>query len=133
MSAAYGGVGEALEYSATAVFDFTTTQRSAGPELAVSNNFSGIGFHSLDFSVTVDDGATQTYIFSSLTGAESFFTAHALDLGSPSPADAQSVQLDYSLSYAGTYGERASRRFWLHLRHRGSADHRHIPSPRPGR
>ena len=101
MSAAYGGAGEALEYSATAVFDFTTT-KSQSLELYLQNyNFSGIGFGTLNFSVTVGDGAPQTYSLSSLTGAESFFTAHALDLGSPAVG---SVQLEYSLSYAGTYG-----------------------------
>ncbi len=103
MSAAYGGGGEALEYSATSVFDFTTTQRETIYLNLQSYQLSGIGFGSLDFSVTVHDGASQTYMFSSLTGAESFFTAHPLDLGSLA-GGSQSIQLDYSLSYAGTYG-----------------------------
>ena len=107
MSAAYGGMlevngdlGPALTYSATAVFDFTTTKSQSLELYLQDDNFSGIGFGSLDFSVTVGDSPPQTYSLSSLTGAESFFKAHALDLGSPAIGP-QSIQLEYSLYYAG--------------------------------
>jgi hypothetical protein len=106
MSAAYGGGGEALEYSATAVFDFTTTRKETIYLNLQSYQLSGIGFGSLDFSVT-GDGPSQTYSLSSLTGAESFFEAHALDLGLL-VSGSQSIQLEYSLSYASGYGYSAN-------------------------
>jgi DNA-binding transcriptional LysR family regulator len=51
----------------------------------LSDNFTGIGFDSLELQVTTAvNGTTQTYRFSSLTGsdgAEVFFAAHPLPLG----------------------------------------------------
>ena len=102
MSAAYSGVSE--EYSATAVFDFSVSPGEALDLNLVSDNVSGIGFNSLELQVTPPDGTTQTYKFSGLTGsdgAETFFAANALPLGTISGA--QSVSLSYDLTFnAGT-------------------------------
>ncbi len=71
----------------------------------LSDNFSGIGFNSLELQVTLN-GNTQTYTFSSLTGAagaETFFAAHALYLGAISGGAQASVSLSYDLTFsAGT-------------------------------
>jgi PEP-CTERM motif len=106
MSAAYGGTGQALTYEATATFDFSTSKREALDLNLLADNFSGIGFNSLELQVTPLDGTTQTYTFSSLTGsagAEAFF-ARAIPLGTISGADTQpSVTLSYDLTFsAGT-------------------------------
>jgi hypothetical protein len=97
MSAAYGGTGQALQYEASTILDFTPP-RSESFELDLeSYSASGIGFGLLDFSVTVGK-TSHGYSFSSLSGAESFFKAHALHLGTL--AGSQSIQLAYSLDYA---------------------------------
>jgi hypothetical protein len=106
MSAAYGGTGQALTYEATATFDFSTSKSEALDLNLLADNFSGIGFNSLELQVTPLDGTTQTYTFSSLTGsagAEAFF-AHAIPLGTISGDDTQpSVMLSYDLTFsAGT-------------------------------
>jgi PEP-CTERM motif len=97
MSAAYGGIGQALEYEASAIFDFTPPQSESFELDLESYSPSGIGFGLLDFSVTVGK-VNHSYSFSSLSSAESFFKAHVLDLGTL--AGSQSIQLAYSLDYA---------------------------------
>jgi hypothetical protein len=97
MSAAYGGIGQALEYEASAVFDFTPPQSESFELDLESYSPSGIGFGLLDFSVAVGK-VNHSYSFSSLSSAESFFKAHVLDLGTL--AGSQSIQLAYSLDYA---------------------------------
>jgi hypothetical protein len=103
----YGGTGQALDYEATAVFDFTTTTSAPLYLNLVADKVAGIGFGKLELKVIVD-GAGYTYTFSSLAGsggAEPFFTARALELlGSPVPGS-QSVKLEYFVDYnSGNYG-----------------------------
>jgi PEP-CTERM motif len=73
----------------------------------LSDNFTGIGFDSLELQVTTAvNGTTQTYRFSSLTGsdgAETFFAAHSLRLGDILEGVQSSVSLSYDLTFsAGT-------------------------------
>ena len=97
MDAAYGGSGQALQYEATALFDFTTSGTETFYLSRLSDNFSGIGFDSLKLVVLVD-GASQTFNYSSLASAEGVFGSGSLDLGSFA-GGSQSVSLDYFLTY----------------------------------
>ena len=62
MSAAYGGAHQSLDYSATAVFDFTTSTSEALDLKLLSDtynfveNSAGIAFDNLDLQVIVGDG-----------------------------------------------------------------------------
>jgi hypothetical protein len=83
MSGAYGGSSGALEYSATALFEFSPSANEALDLNWLSDSSSGIGFDSLILQVT-SNGTTQTYKFASLTGsegAEAFFAKYPLPLG----------------------------------------------------
>jgi PEP-CTERM motif len=97
MSAGYGGSSAALQYEATAVFDVTTPTSETLDLTLLSDSFSGAGFDSLNLRVVVD-GAGHTYKFSTLAGAESFFTADTLNLGTLA-AGSQSIKLEYFLDY----------------------------------
>jgi hypothetical protein len=100
MSGGYGGAGQALQYEATAVFDFTTSTAETLYLNLVANNVSGIGFDRLVLKVTVD-GTEHAYAFSTFGGsggAKAFFAAHALDLGAPA-AGSQSIEVVYVLHY----------------------------------
>jgi hypothetical protein len=100
MSADDGGYVKTLQYVATATFAFST---SAAENLSLdllSDRFSSIGFDTLQLQVVVD-GKTHTYSFTSLTGsagAETFFSAHDLGLGSISEGS-QDISLTYKLGY----------------------------------
>jgi hypothetical protein len=101
MSAGYGGNGQALQYETTAAFDLATSEPLDLQLL--SYNSSGIGFNNLQLQV-VTTGVTRTYTFPSLTGsngAETFFTANSINLGT---IDAKTqVSLIFELTYnAGT-------------------------------
>ena len=102
ISAAYGGLG-GLEYTATAVFDFSTTAKSEALDLKVlADKAAGIGFDSLELKVS-DDGTTLLdKSFSSLTGskgAETFFApGQSISLGAIA-AGSQSVTIEYLLGY----------------------------------
>jgi hypothetical protein len=107
MSAAYGYSDQALQYTATAVFDFTTSMSEALDLTLLSDNFAdttGTAFDSLDLQIVVSDGTphTYTYTFSTLTGtggAETFFTpGHLISLGTIGVAS-QSIEIEYSLGY----------------------------------
>ncbi len=101
MDAAYGGTGQALQYEATALFNFTTSGTETFYLSGLSDNFSGIGFDNLKLVVAVVDGNssyTDTYSYSSLASAEAVFNNGSLDLGS-FVSGSQSVSLDYSLAY----------------------------------
>ena len=109
MSTAYAGVpggNPALEYSATAVFGFRPSASGALDLNLLSDNFSGIGFDSLELQVTLLNGTTQTDKFPSLTGsdgAEAFFAKDALPLGNLRAGVQLSVSLSYDLTFnAGT-------------------------------
>ena len=94
MSAGYGG---APQYEATAVFDFTTSTSETLDLNLLTDNFSGAGFDSLEFKVIVD-GTAHVYKRSRLAGAESFFAADTLDLGTLA-AGSQTIKLEYFLDY----------------------------------
>ena len=82
-------------------FDFSTSKSEALDLNLLSDNFSGIGFDSLELKVIVD-GTAHVYKRSRLAGAESFFAADALDLGTLA-AGSQTIKLEYFLDYnAGT-------------------------------
>jgi hypothetical protein len=97
MSAGYGGSSQALQYEATAIFDFTTTANETLGLNLLTDNFSGAGFDSLEFKVIVD-GKAHVYKRSRLAGAESFFAADTLDLGTLA-AGRQTIKLEYFLDY----------------------------------
>jgi hypothetical protein len=97
MSAGYGGSNQALQYEATAEFDFTTATSETLDLNLLSDNFSGVSFDSLELKVVVD-GTADVYKRSRLAGAESFFTADTLDLGTLA-AGSQSIKLEYFLDY----------------------------------
>jgi hypothetical protein len=106
MSGGYGGSGSSATYEATTTFDFTASKSEALDLNLLSDNFSGIGFDSLELQVTPLNGTTQTYTFSSLTGSEgpeAFFAANPLPLGTISAGAQSSVSLSYYLAFnAGT-------------------------------
>jgi hypothetical protein len=97
MSAGYGGSSAAVEYEATAVFDFTTLTSETLDLTLLSDSFSGAGFDSLELKVIVD-GTAQVYRRSRLAGAERLFTSDALDLGTLA-ARSQTIKLEYFLDY----------------------------------
>jgi hypothetical protein len=97
MDAAYGGAGQALQYEATALFDFTTNGTETLYLGWLSDTFSGIGFDSFKLVVGVDE-TSHTYTYSSLSSAEAVFGKGSLDLGS-FVSGSQSVSLDYLLTY----------------------------------
>ena len=97
MSAGYGGSSQALQYEATAVFDFTTPTSETLDLNLLTDNFSGAGFDSLELEVIVD-GKAHVYKRSRLAGAESFFAADTLDLGTFA-AGSQTIKLEYFLDY----------------------------------
>jgi PEP-CTERM motif len=107
MSVANGYGDQTLEYSASAIFDFTTSGSEALDLDLLSDNLadtSGTALDSLELQVTLN-GTAQTYTFSSLTGsdgAEAFFAAHALPLGDTIAGVQSSVSLSYDLTFAGT-------------------------------
>jgi hypothetical protein len=98
MSAAYGGTGQALQYTATAVFDFSTTASEGLALNLLSDNVVGIGFDSLELQVAVDGTSLTPEFFSSLASAETFFADDTLALGAIA-AGSQSVSLTYDLTY----------------------------------
>jgi PEP-CTERM motif len=105
MSAAYGYSDQALQYTATAVFDFTTTMSGTLDLNLLSDSFTdnsaGIAFDSVELEVVVDGGTPHTYNFTSLTGpggAESFFNSDMIDLGAIAQGS-QSVEIEYFLNY----------------------------------
>ena len=103
MSAAYGGAtGQTVQYEDTALFNFTTKTTELLDLNLLLDNFSGIGFDNLKLVVAAGTLSPQTYSFSTLASAESFFSDHSLSLGSFASGN-QSVSLEYSLTYnAGT-------------------------------
>jgi hypothetical protein len=112
MSGGYGGAGQALQYRATAIFDFTTPTSETLYLNLVADNFSGIGFNRLVLKVIVD-GTEHAYTFSTLGGsggAKSFFAAQALDLGAPN-AGSQSIKVVYVLDYKSGTSAAASAGF----------------------
>jgi hypothetical protein len=100
MSAAYSG--EPLKYEATAVFDFSTT-KSEGLYLdLISDDLAlvGIGFDSLELTVTVDGSSIRYQNTFSPSSAESFFAAgKSYPLGTIAAGNNQSIELDFLLSY----------------------------------
>jgi hypothetical protein len=105
MSVVYGGVG-GLQYEATALFDFRTTKLEALDLNLLSANFSnvsGVVFDKLELQVSVDGTPIShaPYIFSSLTGAEYFFTNRSLPLGTFTAGSSPSVSITYDLIYNG--------------------------------
>jgi len=105
MSAAYGYSDQALQYTATAVLDFTTSKSESLDLKLLSDSFAdsstGIAFDSLDLEVAVDGGTPHTYPFSSLagsSGAEKFFDGDTIDLGVIAKGS-QSVEIEYFLGY----------------------------------
>jgi hypothetical protein len=104
MSAAYGYGDQALQYSASAVFDVTTSGREALDLDLLSDNYAdtaGVAFDSLDLQIVVDGGTPQTYPFSILTGsggAEAFFASGPIALGTIG-AGSQSIEIEYFLGY----------------------------------
>ena len=97
MSAAYGGAGESLTYSAEADFNFTTGAPEEFYLTLLDNNASGNGFDKLKFQVTVDGTIEVLDTFTSLSVAESFFSGNPLDLGAWSAAN-QTVDISYWLT-----------------------------------
>ena len=97
MSAGYSRSSAAVQYEATAVFDFTTSTSETLDLNLLTDNFSGAGFDSLEFEVIVD-GTAHVYKRSRLAGAESFFAADTLDLGTLA-AGSQTIKLEYFLDY----------------------------------
>jgi hypothetical protein len=100
MSAAYGG--EPLKYEATAVFDFSTT-KSEGLNLSlISDDLAlvGIGFDSLELTVTLDGSSIRYQNTFSPSTAKTFFAAgKSYQLGTIAAGNNQSIELDYLLSY----------------------------------
>jgi hypothetical protein len=98
MSAAYGGLG-ALQYEATAVFDFATPKSGETVYLnLLSDNFGTIGFDTLTLEVFVNGNEKcSSCTFSSPAAARAFFASRPIDLGPL--AGSQSIQLDYFLGY----------------------------------
>jgi hypothetical protein len=100
MAAAYGGPGETspLDYTATALFDFSASSEKLYLNLLSGSfsNVSGIAFDRLELQVSVNGVLHTPYIFSSLTGAEHFFTNDPL---LAIAAGSRSVSLTYDLTY----------------------------------
>jgi hypothetical protein len=96
MSAAYGGSGSAVTYEATATFDFSKSIEALDLKNFVADS-TGIAFDSLELLVV--PGTTQIEkTFSTLAGAETYFSAHpTISLGAI-PAG-QSIEIEYMLGY----------------------------------
>jgi hypothetical protein len=104
MSAAYGGSPQAVDYSATAVFDFTASTNEAldlkltADESAVSS--AGIGFDSLNLQVVNETTGTSlaSLSFSSSSAAKNFFNGGRVSLGGVG-VGSQSIEIEYFLDY----------------------------------
>ena len=108
MSAGYGGSSAALQYEATAVFDFTARTSEALDLKLLSDDFAvtsvGISFDSLDLQVVNETTGKSlaSFGFTSSSGAEKFFNADLVGLGAVG-AGPQSIEIEYSLTFnAGT-------------------------------
>ena len=108
MSAGYGGSSAALQYEATAVFDFTARTSEALDLKLLSDDFAvtsvGIGFDSLDLQVVNETTGKSlaSFGFTSSSGAEKFFNADLVGFGAVG-AGSQSIEIEYSLTFnAGT-------------------------------
>jgi hypothetical protein len=97
MSAAYGGGGQPLDYTATALFDFTTTAQSEALDLNFSDKAVGVGFNTLDLLIKVVGGTTIDKSFTTLATAEAFF-ADPISLGAVGAGN-QSVSITYDLVF----------------------------------
>jgi hypothetical protein len=104
MSAGYGGSSAALQYEATAVFDFTAPKSEALDLNLISDDFAvssaGIGFDSLDLQVINETTGKSLASFSSTSSsaAEKFFNADQVSLGGVG-AGSQSIEIEYFLGY----------------------------------
>jgi hypothetical protein len=97
MSAAYGGSGGALTYSAEADFKFTTMAPEEFYLTLLDNNHAGVGFDSLELKIDVNGTDYLTLDTDSLNFAEGFFANNRLDLGTLG-AGSQSVDISYMLT-----------------------------------
>jgi hypothetical protein len=81
MSAGYGGAGGTLRYAAAADFDF----KIGAPERLfvglLDNDFTGNGFDSLTFQISVDGNVDFAFSATSLANAEAFFSMNPLLVG----------------------------------------------------
>ena len=105
MSAGYGGSSAALQYEATAVFDFTAPTSEALDLKLLSDDFAvssvGIGFDSLDLQVVNETTGRSlaSFSFTSSSAAEKLFNADpVISLGSIGEGS-QSVEVEYLLGY----------------------------------
>ena len=102
MAAAYDGPGygtPTLQYTTTALFDFSASSETYLNLLSYNlPNIPGIAFDSLELQVSVNGTPIPhgPYIFTSLTGAEHFFTNDPL---LAIAAGSRSVLLTYDLTY----------------------------------
>jgi hypothetical protein len=106
MSAGYGGSSSALTYEATATFDFSPSKSEALDlkllSYNVANNSTGIAFDNLELQVVIDSGTPRTYSFASLNGsggAEKFFNADLVSLGTFGPENPSSIEIEYFVVY----------------------------------
>jgi hypothetical protein len=97
MSAGYGGSSAAVQYEATAVFDFATLTSETLDLTLASDSVSGAGFDSLELKIIVD-GTAHVYRRSKLAGAAKLFTSDALNLGTLA-VGSQTIKLEYFLDY----------------------------------
>ena len=129
MSAGYGGSSAALQYEATAVFDFTARTSEELDLKLLSDDFAvtsvGIGFDSLDLQVVNETTGKSlaSFGFTSSSGAEKFFNADLVGLGAVG-AGPQSIEIEYSLTFNAGTSAGPAERFRLHLRARRPAAQR---------
>jgi hypothetical protein len=104
MSAAYGGLPQSVDYSATAVFDFIAPNTGEALDLKLTSDESaaspaGIGFDKLNLQVVNATTGTSlaSLSFTSSSAAKTFFNGGQVSLGVG--IGNQSIEIEYSLNY----------------------------------
>jgi hypothetical protein len=99
MSAATAGGAASLEYTDSAAINFSLPKAETVTLDLLGSNVLGAGFNSLTFTVSAP-GFSLSKNFTTLAGAEAFFTSDKLSLGSFA-AGSQYVDISYALFASG--------------------------------
>ena len=100
MSAGTAGGATSLQYSDTAVIDFSAKSLEPVSLDLLGYNVLAVGFTTQEFTVSGSNGFSETKTFTALGDAEKFFTSDILKLGSFN-AGSQFVDISYYLTASG--------------------------------